>query len=133
MQFSGITLSLQDDTVCFQVHAKGNSFCNNESEIVFSVFIRSSNISVAGQATLGLYNNILQWFDAQYKTCLNLSAEDVLLNIYDPNPNCFTSQMNQILSLLLMYVKLYLYINKNQTQALDADECIYKFLAYIQK
>ncbi len=48
------------------------------------------------QATLGLYNNILQRFNAQYKTCLYLSAEEVFLNIYDPNPNNFTSQMNQI-------------------------------------
>ena len=38
-------------TVCFRAHAKGNSFCNNESEIVFSVFIRSGNISVASNAT----------------------------------------------------------------------------------
>ncbi len=44
-------LSLKDSTVCFRAHAKGNSFYNNESEIVFSVFIRSGNISVAGTST----------------------------------------------------------------------------------
>ncbi len=51
-----------NNTVCFRTHAKGNSFCNNESEIVFSVFICSGYISVVGTLSVLLYIHAKELF-----------------------------------------------------------------------
>ena len=72
---------------------------------------------------LKLYEDILNWFNAQHRTNINPTVAQILLNFCQLSP-VSNSLLFRKISLLLQHVKQYIYANKSLNKNLDRAECI---------
>ena len=76
-------------------------------------------------SSLELHENILNWFNAQHHTNINPTVAQILLNFCQLSP-VSNSLLFRKISLLLQYVKQYMYASKSLNKNLDTAECISK-------
>ena len=80
---------------------------------------------ISGRQPLKLYEDILNWFNAQHHTNINPTVAQILLNFCQLLPVSKSFLFRKI-SLLLQHVKQYIYANKSLNKNLDRAECISK-------